>query len=1003
MSLSKESQYGPAQIADGYRILAQAGLNAADSLKVMPNVLALATTGEMTMEQAAMSLVGVLNAFNLKIEDSQHVTDVFAKAAAVSQTSVVQMTEAMKTASTVGQQYHQSMEGTATALSLLAKVNITGTAAGTSFRNMLKELYTPTAAIRKEWKALGIEMEEVITDKFGNSTKKVRDFADVVYDLKKKMDTLDEPSRMRLSSFLSNERGSKELVAMLNLSREEWDKFFNEISQKSDGFAKKVAEDLNRTAKGEWKIAINTLQSTLTEAFSAMEPQFIDLATKFRNIFESAEFSAAVQTVVKLMLTVTTTIMDMLPILVECAKAWVTLKAAMITVALVQGAVTAFTTLTTAVRTAQITMATFSAVAAGTATTLAGGSGLVAALGLLGGPLTIILGLVAAGAAAWVLWGNESKAAMDKAGQAAASASANIQSMLEQQQAGHKMGSVSWTAAANKAIKAKSDLEKQIESEVANANEMMDLGIRYGNGMVFDYKGVDITNQLKEGKGWAKNVGNLLKQYDSLTKDINVANENMRDALFAEKKAKAALEEASKPKPVKPLQSWFPPEKTPKVKDNASDGRLNKEENALAKIQASLLAAEKEYATIALTGNAQFKLNEGQQKSLEIRQKISELESKSTAELKEKGLAAREQQLANLRQQLAVADQLGKQLQANELLKVTSKMEEEVRLAQMIPLEREKENKFITMRNELLSKGVVMDEATENSLRRQINNHIEINKILAARDSFLQNSNAQKQKDFETKAQGLSEASKTQGWTKADTDKGAMDALSGMGIDVSKFQETQNAMLAQHQLYYDQLQVMRNKDLISEEAFQNAKAQLDIKSQEIRLSSMSSFMSNLATLQSSGNSTLGRIGKAAAITQATMDGVLAVQKAYAGSPYPWNIAAAAAQAAISAANVAKISGLNFATGGSFVVGGTGGVDSQNVAFRASPGERVTVSTPTQVRKGTEAASPQASAPTVVKPKIINVLDPSLVGDYLDTAQGEELIMNIVQRNRRSLG
>ena len=40
---------------------------------------------------------------------------------------------------------------------------------------------------------------------------------------------------------------------------------------------------------------------------------------------------------------------------------------------------------------------------------------------------------------------------------------------------------------------------------------------------------------------------------------------------------------------------------------------------------------------------------------------------------------------------------------------------------------------------------------------------------------------------------------------------------------------------------------------------------------------------------------------------------------------------------------------------------------------------------------------------MVKPKIINVLDPSLVGDYLDTAQGEELIMNIVQRNRRSLG
>ncbi len=38
----------------------------------------------------------------------------------------------------------------------------------------------------------------------------------------------------------------------------------------------------------------------------------------------------------------------------------------------------------------------------------------------------------------------------------------------------------------------------------------------------------------------------------------------------------------------------------------------------------------------------------------------------------------------------------------------------------------------------------------------------------------------------------------------------------------------------------------------------------------------------------------------------------------------------------------------FATGGSFTVGGNGGVDSQVVAFKATPGERVSVSTPGKV-------------------------------------------------------
>lgn len=42
---------------------------------------------------------------------------------------------------------------------------------------------------------------------------------------------------------------------------------------------------------------------------------------------------------------------------------------------------------------------------------------------------------------------------------------------------------------------------------------------------------------------------------------------------------------------------------------------------------------------------------------------------------------------------------------------------------------------------------------------------------------------------------------------------------------------------------------------------------------------------------------------------------------------------------------------NFATGGSFMVGGNGGTDSQLVRFNASPNERVTIETPEQVRRG----------------------------------------------------
>jgi hypothetical protein len=56
---------------------------------------------------------------------------------------------------------------------------------------------------------------------------------------------------------------------------------------------------------------------------------------------------------------------------------------------------------------------------------------------------------------------------------------------------------------------------------------------------------------------------------------------------------------------------------------------------------------------------------------------------------------------------------------------------------------------------------------------------------------------------------------------------------------------------------------------------------------------------------------------------------------------------AAAQYAAIAARLRELGVPGFATGGSFLVGGRGGTDSALVAFRATPGERVTVSPPGQ--------------------------------------------------------
>ena len=218
-------------------------------------------------------------------------------------------------------------------------------------------------------------------------------------------------------------------------------------------------------------------------------------------------------------------------------------------------------------------------------------------------------------------------------------------------------------------------------------------------------------------------------------------------------------------------------------------------------------------------------------------------------------------------------------------------------------------------------------------------------------------------------------------------------------------QEQMDAQMVRFEEMYRKIDAMRQLDVISEQTAAQMKQKVNAQENEMRFKNASTIFGNLATLSKSGNAKLAAIGKAAAISQATIDGVLAVQKALASAPPPMNYILAGSIGVATAANVAQIASTptGFMTGGEFTVGGRGGADSQMVAFRATPGERVAVQTPQQYRKGDpnrESGGKQSDTPMNLR--IVNVLDKKIVGDFLATEQGERLVLNVIQRNATSV-
>jgi len=196
-----------------------------------------------------------------------------------------------------------------------------------------------------------------------------------------------------------------------------------------------------------------------------------------------------------------------------------------------------------------------------------------------------------------------------------------------------------------------------------------------------------------------------------------------------------------------------------------------------------------------------------------------------------------------------------------------------------------------------------------------------------------------------------------------------------------------------------------------EEQYSNEMAALEQKRLQAQLASASALFDGLAGLaksyageQSQAYRALFAISKAFSVTQAAMSIATGLAKAQELG-FPANLAEMARVAATGAGIIAQINGANFAgaydKGGNIPAGKIGLVGEYGPELIEGPAKVTSRAETAKMLKGGGEVAP--AAPPVVNVRNINVLDPAVVGDYLGSDEGEQLIMNIVQRNQRALG
>ncbi|WP_285033869.1 phage tail tape measure protein [Mycolicibacterium sp. lyk4-40-TYG-92] len=138
--------------------LAKSGLTMNQALGAAPGTLRLAAAASIDAATAAEAQGNIINSFQLKAEDANHVADALANVANAAAGDVPDFMQGLQQAATVAHGFGISMDDTVATLGLFANAGIKGSDAGTSLKTMLTHLAAPSDQAGKAMDALGLNI-----------------------------------------------------------------------------------------------------------------------------------------------------------------------------------------------------------------------------------------------------------------------------------------------------------------------------------------------------------------------------------------------------------------------------------------------------------------------------------------------------------------------------------------------------------------------------------------------------------------------------------------------------------------------------------------------------------------------------------------------------------------------------------------------------------------------------------------------------------------------------
>jgi TP901 family phage tail tape measure protein len=222
LDLAQKSVYGPVALSEAFVELVKAGATAEQIIGgVGEAAVNLATAADVEIPFAGENLLNILNTFTLGAEDATRVADLLAGAANASSVSLSDIVTTMRYAGPVANAMGISIEEVNTALSVLGRVGIKGSTAGTSLRFMMTRLVPDTDKAITAIKDLGLTIgDDGLVKEFTGAGGKLLDMADIMQVLQDATAGLSDQAKIAAINDIFGVRAMPSVLALMEAGKE---------------------------------------------------------------------------------------------------------------------------------------------------------------------------------------------------------------------------------------------------------------------------------------------------------------------------------------------------------------------------------------------------------------------------------------------------------------------------------------------------------------------------------------------------------------------------------------------------------------------------------------------------------------------------------------------------------------------------------------------------------------------------------------------------------------